>query len=303
MVPFEVKQTWDGATLVPDPHRSTAEERCRYLERGGIIYFPKSPFTPAEEDRAFLLQQRQLEGPYHKNIGYRPLSDRLTGVDVKDRGDDERLRGIMRRYSEQVTAFLEDFLAPYRDGWRLDYASYRPVEEKGRRIRLRARNDLLHVDAFPTRPVYGHRILRVFTNIHPTRARVWQTSDGFELLVDRFKEQVPLPRKGPLHEPRGSLAAAFARWMGLRWPDRSPYDRWMLSFHHFLKENSHFQSTCPKRRWAFPPGSSWMVFTDAVSHAVVSGQYAVEQTYIIDHGTLLEPERSPLSILEKRIRA
>ena len=29
-------------------------------------------------------------------------------------------------------------------------------------MRLRARNDLLHVDSFPTRPVRGDRILRVF---------------------------------------------------------------------------------------------------------------------------------------------
>ncbi len=298
MTPFEIKLTRDGSTLVPDPHQMTAEARCRYLEDGGIIYFPRSPFGFSKEDQAFLLSQRQLESAHHKNIGYRPLSNRLTGVETKNAEDYERLRGIMRRYSEKVTAFLEDFLEPYKDTWKLDYASYRPIEEKGRNIRLRARNDLLHVDAFPTRPVFGNRILRVFTNINPSDARVWQTSDTFDVLAARFKEQMPLPKSRDLRKPLGSIKGTLARWVGIRAPDRSAYDHWMLNFHHFLKENAHFQRTCRKNPWVFPPHSSWMVFTDMVSHAVVSGKYALEQTYIIDHQSLLDPNLSPLNVLK-----
>ena len=50
----------------------------------------------------------------------------------------------------------------YAATWKPDRGSYRPEEEATRRLRLTARNDLIHVDAFPNRPTQGYRILRVF---------------------------------------------------------------------------------------------------------------------------------------------
>jgi len=68
--------------------------------------------------------------------------------------------------------------------------------------------------------------------------------------------------------------------------------------HNAMKEDANFQETTPKMRWEFPPNSSWMVCTDCVSHAVLSGQYAIEQTLLIPQSALVEPQRSPLAILE-----
>lgn len=42
-----------------------------------------------------------------------------------------------------------------------------------------------------------------------------------------------------------------------------------------------------------------MVFTDSVTHSVLEGQFALEQTFIIGRETLVFPERAPISILEK----
>ena len=63
----------------------------------------------------------------------------------------------------------------------------------------------------------------------------------------------------------------------------------MLRFHHFLKESAEFQRLCHKDLWQFPPGSAWIVFTDTASHACLSGQYALEQTLIIRHESLVLP--------------
>jgi hypothetical protein len=82
-------------------------------------------------------------------------------------------------------------------------------------------------------------------------------------------------------------------------PLRSPYDDFMLRMHHFLKENEQFQKNCPKDYWEFPPGSCWVVFTDQVSHAALSGQYALEQTFRIPYKALLLPEMAPVSVLER----
>ena len=71
----------------------------------------------------------------------------------------------MRSYSERALAFLWKLLPRYMEKARIDFASFRPQEEEGRDLPTKKRNDLLHVDAFPTRPTRGDMILRFFTNI------------------------------------------------------------------------------------------------------------------------------------------
>ena len=267
-------------------------EHCRLLEEGQVLSFPQLPFALQDDERAFLLAQ-QLAG-HHKNIAYTPQHDRVTGFVERHAGDGERLRAIMRAYSQRVTDFVAALLPTYARSWRVDYASFRPQEEEGRRLPLRARNDLLHTDAFPSRPTNGDRILRVFTNIHPSRARRWVTTDTFDVLVARFAGSSALPLPKPLR--RWISRAAHA--VGVPIVQRSPYDQFMLRFHNYLKENHEFQATCRKQVWEFPPNSTWIVFTDLVPHAALSGRYALEQTYIVSRHVLVLPERAPLGILE-----
>jgi hypothetical protein len=73
----------------------------------------------------------------------------------------------------------------------------------------------------------------------------------------------------------------------------------MLHFHDYLKEKSDFQENCRKERIEFPPQSVWLCYTDSVPHAVLSGQYALEQTFIIGLDGLVTPERAPIRVLEK----
>ena len=163
----------------------------------GAFFFPANPFPLAPEDREFLLGLRQTSARVHKNVAYRPLEDRLTGLDRREPPERaERLRAILRKFSDDVTQSLGAMLPAYAGGLRRDLASFRPLEERGRPLRLRARNDLLHTDAFPTRPTRGDRILRVFTNLNPTEPRVWHTSETFETLAHRFAREAGLPRRG-----------------------------------------------------------------------------------------------------------
>src|SRR5262245_40275421 len=73
-----------------------SEPEYRGLETGDILYFPISPPLLPEQDRAFLLTQRQVDASYHKNISYRPLEDRLKGVDSDDTAERKRVHEIMR---------------------------------------------------------------------------------------------------------------------------------------------------------------------------------------------------------------
>ena len=276
---------------------------CRLLEEGHILFFPKTPFDLAENERAFLLAQRQVERNYNKNIAYRPNEDEVTGFIKRSDADVEKLRRIMRAYSQQVSQLLASLLSPYVSSWRVDYASFRPQEEEGRNLRLLARNDLLHVDAFPMRPTHGHRILRVFTNINPIKVRHWIISDTADVLIKRFGGSPGLPLPKPVGESvwpeiRRSVAR-MARSAGLPVVLRSPYDEFMLRLHDYLKRNSEFQTTCEKQRLNFRPGSTWIVFTDFVSHAALSGQYALEQTFIIARESLVLPAKAPVNVLEQ----
>jgi len=281
------------------PPKEHGRWNCARLEEGNILFFEKTPFEMPQGEVRFLLGQKQSEAAHHKNIAYRPVSDRLTGYAQRGGAEKERLRAIMQRYSQRVNEFTQQLLSPYAGSWAVDFASFRPQQEAGRQLRLRARNDLLHVDSFPTRPSDGNRILRVFTNINPTEPRVWLTGETFENLVARFAGAggMPLP-KGMASGPK-SILKRLARAAGLHSLARSPYDDWMLQFHHFLKANQEFQEMGERTQWEFPPQSTWLVFTDLVSHAVLSGQFALEQTFIISKHALVLPEKAPVRVLER----
>ncbi len=287
----------DASTL---PRQGVDREReaCRALEGGHILLFSETPFELTEPERQFLLRRRQAEGGYHKNIAYRPAGDRVTGVARQNQEDERRLKELLRAYSGRAVRFAAGLLPRYGAKWRVDFASFRPQEEAGRRLSTHARNDLLHVDSFPTRPTHGDRIFRFFTNVNPAAPRVWRTGETFPELAERYAVS-----SGILSDiTRPSVARRFlsaARSAGLPVSVRPPYDEFMHRFHNFLKENEAYQKSARAEQIQFPPGSTWMVFTDDVTHSVLSGQYALEQTFLIARESLLFPEVSPIAVLER----
>lgn len=279
-----------------------ARQWCARLESGDILFFPETPIKIAADDLAFLLGQQQQETRLHKNIAYKPAKNEVTGLDDSTGAPARtRLIEIMAHYSESVVSFLTRFLSPYGAQWKLDYASFRPQEEENRDLPLRRRNDLLHTDAFPTRPTQGSRILRFFNNINPTQTRNWMTTETFAELARKFAPgEIALPRqKTALDRGLRTLASSAGLSKAVPALQRSAYDDFMMRFHNFLKENEQFQRDCVKEYWEFPPGSSWMVYTDTVSHAVLSGQYALEQTLLVAPEAMVRPEIAPLGVLEQ----
>lgn len=280
-----------------------AEVRCRQLEEGNILFFPQTPIPLSEDDLNFLRTLQQTSSDLHKNLAYKPSLDRISGADIHGANPaaSEWLHRILRQYSQNVTTFLTEFLSPYRSRWQLDYGSFRPQEEQARDLPLRRRNDLMHTDAFPTRPTHGARILRFFNNLHPTRTRDWITGQPFAALAPQFaSKQIALPReRGALTRITAKAACAVGLGRAIPALKRSPYDDFMMRFHNFLKENAEYQTHGWREASAFPPGSSWMVYTDMVPHAVLAGQYALEQTYLISPEAMVAPEHSPLGVLEQ----
>ncbi len=295
---YKYPQGWMGVADV----RERSREYCRQLEQGGILYLDNIPYDFPEADREFLLSQKQSGLRIHKNISYRPKTDFLRGAAADDAEGTQRLHEIMRNFSKHIIGFVDTLLAPYANSRQLDFASYRPNEEKGRDLSYHKRNDLMHVDAFPTRPTNGGRILRVFTNINPTANRVWEVTEPFEPLASKLAMDAGLTRYAGYANSASrkirKTVAPILRTVGIKNVDRSPYDRFMLHFHDWLKENRAYQEKWEKIHIEFPPYSTWLVYTDTVPHAVLSGQFALEQTFIVPMNAMVVPEKSPLKVLE-----
>src|SRR5262249_23927501 len=265
---------------------------CQQLESGQVLFFRAVPFNFPADNRQFLLSQKQTGSRFHKNISYRPATDVLKGMDA-DSEDRERLHRVMRCFSREVTGFIAKFLAPYAGQIKLDFAIFRPLEEQGRALPLHKRNDLLHVDAFPTRPTRGGRILRVFVNINPSVSRVWNVGEPFHAFAAELVKngKVRAPQRGV-----GAALAGFAAKLGLPVPARARYDELMLYLHDWLKENDDFQKNSAQREVQFPPGCCWMVYTDGVPRAAMSGQFALEQTFIVPTQALVTQDVAPIRV-------
>lgn len=277
-----------------DSPQAIGDQLCRLLEEGKILYFPVTPFPLAPADMEVLLRQRLSQAGWHKNIAYRPRQDRVTGFDAAH-ADARQLHVALRNYSRQSLAYVAALLPGYGECWRLDYASFRPLEEQGRQLRLHARNDLIHVDSFPKRPTHGDRILRIFMNINPAAERHWITGQPLDVLAAELGADFPRLFLQPRRVSVWKRAARIVR-LGKR---GSAYDDTMRGIHQSMKENAEFQATCQKHHSHFPPGSAWLVFTDSVPHAVVSGQYALEQTVIVPRNAMRLPQKSPAAVLER----
>lgn len=279
----------------PSASSSGAEfNLAQRLERGEVVHYPVCPFLlPQNEDLQFLLHQ-ELGSRAHKNISYDPGTERAAGFRFRDTGQASRLQTLLATFSLVATTWLAKQLPRYASSWRLDQVTFRPEEEATRRLRKNARNDLLHVDAFPSRPTNGYRILRLFANINPTEPRVWITSEPFAKLFARYGREAGLPTAGFTWSRfwKNGVLALFSHN-----GRRSSYDEFMLRFHDFLKANDDFQENCGKRYWNFEPGCAWMAITDTASHAALRGRFALEHSYFVAPESLVLPDESPASLL------
>jgi hypothetical protein len=99
--------------------------------------------------------------------------------------------------------------------------------------------------------------------------------------------------RAPLPGERGLLAA-----VRVTKTVRSRYDHYMLKLHDAMKLDPAYQARFEASTHPFPAGSTWVCFTDQVSHAAVSGAHQLEQTFWVDIGVMKNPAAAPLRVLE-----
>ena len=280
------------------------------LERSEVVYYAASPVTlPSDDDLDFL--RGKLPGQLKtKNVSYHPESDSIPRFDASPDVID-RIESILRTHGQRVERFLKETLPDFASGWSIGTTSFRPIEEQGRKLKPRSSNELVHIDAGAYGATNGARILRFFVNVNPERPRIWGTKGGFGSIMAHYPElwaaakaghdRVPL-EKTPFDRLYSGLVRSLARIYPLaRVVDSSPYDRSMRRIHNYMKENPSFRDDATHyREIRFPPMSAWMVFTDGISHSVLSGQFCFVTTAIVPLASCRHPELAPYNVLGAR---
>ena len=191
----------------------------------------------------------------------------------------------MSRFAQSTRTLIDQLLPAYRAGIEQARTSLRPVEVEGRQSSWRKDDTRLHVDSFPSMPTRGKRILRVFSNVnHQGRPRVWRLGEPFEAVARRFWPTLRTPAFG---EHLLMYVLRISRTM------RTAYDSYMLQLHDRMKEDQDYQTHGTRSPQAFPPGSTWIVYTDQVPHAAMSGIHQLEQTFLRSQSLPSQPQHGP----------
>ena len=258
------------------------------VEDGKVLSFPQLPFVFSDAERRFL-DERWADGRA-KNISVRWPSGELRGT-AAEGADRDALHALIVRYAEMSEAFVLRLFPHYTGRLRRGNSSFRPADVAHRKSSWRQDDTRLHIDAFPSNPMQGTRLLRVFSNVNLAgRPREWRVGEPFEDHARRYLAKIGRPVPG---------SAWLMHAIGITKRRRTEYDHVMLQLHDRGKADLEFQRSGPQARVDFAPGTTWVVYSDQVLHAAMGGQHMMEQTFYLDVDSQQRPATSPLRVLER----
>ena len=260
----------------------------RALENGQLLHLPQLAFTLTADERRFL-SPRWSDGKA-KNVSYDPVARQIRHTSAE--GDDRSaLAAMMSRYADAARTLVSNVCPAYAHDLAWGLSSFRPISAANRESSPKKDDMRLHVDAFASRPVHGQRLLRVFSNVNPEgEPRVWEIGEPFDTMAAYFCKQINAPWPGN---------AWLLEKLRVTKGRRSAYDHIMLGLHDRAKLDIHYQKTATRTRVELPADTTWIVFTDLVMHAVLSGHYLLEQTFYLPPAAMQDEAMAPLRRLEK----
>ena len=257
------------------------------LEAGKVLFFPRLGFAVQPDEQALL--REDMLAPKSRNVSLG--ADGVLKGAAGSAAEQQALAAMVGRFRQQALRLVDDLLPEYQGLLRIAPTSFRPRQVETRAQSVRADDQRMHVDAFPSRPSYGERLLRVFTNLNPQGVpRVWRVGEDFEAIARRY-----LPQAKPYRLWQAKVLNAVHATKSLR----SEYDHLMLQLHDLMKFDEAYQKNGTQVTVPFPPGSVWVCFSDQATHAVMSGQFMMEQTLYLPPGKEVDPQASPLAILTR----
>lgn len=284
----EVLETLDMISWEGPLHTNMAGSAMTALEDGRVLYFPRLAFALLPEEGRFL--SPAVADARAKNISFDANTDALRHA-VGSSPELQAIKAMMQRYARLACALVRMLLPSYANALEVGRTSFRPAEIAGRRLSAKKDDTRLHVDAFPSTPTGGKRILRVFTNVNADgKGRDWRLGAPFEEVARSFANCIPRYSAG---------TAKLLNTFGMTKSIRTAYDHAMLNIHDRMKADETYQRDAKQNAFSFPPGSTWIVYTDKVSHAAMGGQHLFEQTFYLSVRAMADPSKAPLRILER----
>ncbi len=276
---------WD-----PIINSSLSDQVIAALEGGQVVVLPHLAFNLLPEEERFL--SSIWSDKKAKNISLRPNAG-LRGATGSEL-DMLALRGMIERFASQSQQLISKILPSYTPNLTVANTRFRPFEVEARVSSYRKDDTRLHPDAFPSNPTQGTRLLRVFNNVNPDgKPRVWRVGEPFTQMAAQF-----LPKTKALFP----LQAWLMKQLHITKRTRTEYDHRMLQLHDQVKADMDYQKNSQQQSVNFMPGTTWIVYSDQVLHAAMSGQYMFEQTFHLPVSGLKKPETAPLSVLEKMLK-
>ena len=262
-----------------------------HLEHGGILFLPNLGFNLLPDEQRFL-SPGWSDGKA-KNIYLRGNERSIRGAQG-NANDLAAMSQLIERYALSAKQLIQHLLPSYADFAKPANTSLRCIEAAGRKTSWRKDDSRLHADSFPSKPTHGERILRVFTNVNPdNKPRVWKIGEPFSDMAAKFIQKVPRYSK---------TQSKLTYLLGITKTMRGEYDHTMLHLHDLVKADLDYQLNEPQMIFEFPANSSWIVYSDQVLHAVLSGQYMLEQTLHLPQKNLAYPESSPQQLIAKILK-
>ncbi|MBV8213606.1 MAG: Kdo hydroxylase family protein [Verrucomicrobia bacterium] len=275
------------------PGRSpVAAETCyrsaQALEAGQILFLPRYQFPVPGSYQA--LFSPDIVHRHSPNVSYSPATRKLYGT-ARMGPSLSLLQEMMAGFADFARKTVTRLLPIYRTGLVPARVSFRPIEIETRPMPWRKDVRRLHIDAFPSTPIQGNRILRLFCNVNPAgQTHLWRIGEPFEQTAKRFLPFIRPPF------PLSSVALMLTSTTKSR---RTFYDHIMLCLQDRMKRDQRYQAEAEQVKVEFPAGSTWLAFTDQVSHATIREQYQLEQTFLLDANRLHDQSTAPLNVLEK----
>lgn len=277
--------------LPPGQSRVVAEtcyRSAQALEAGQILFLPGYGFSVPGSYQPLFSSPILHRGS--KNVSYSPSTGKLFGTASTGQSL-SLLEEMMRRFANFAQKTVTRLLPIYRTGLVRARTSFRPIEIETRPMPWRKDDKRLHIDAFPSSPIQGNRILRLFCNVNPAgQTHLWRIGEPFEQTAGRFLPSIKPPF------PFSSVALMLTSTTKSR---RTFYDHIMLCLQDRMKRDQRYQEEAEQVKVEFPAGSTWLAFTDQVPHAAVLGQYQLEQTFLLDINRLHDQTTAPLHVLER----
>ncbi len=214
-----------------------------------------------------------------KNPSWVIQEDQLKPGTLIQQADAEEFRAFLKEFYKAAACAVGRALGLEDSSLTPDRVTWRPNELATTVRRWNARDDLFHLDSFPSRPALGRRILRLFYNASYSDCVVWSHTFNIDYYIRNY-----IYDSKALDQ--GSPAGGFS-------------DSLMAQIHDQMKREEEFQEKAPRILHSFAPGEAWIVLSDTCLHSFLRGDWLMDVSWFTSASWLTQSKWSPKSCFER----